>query len=162
MALGNFVMVIVSFAYILVDIYPFSSNTNIRFHSAFAKEDIFIETKRKYKNLQNKIENIKTICGDLCDTNTTRYEAAKDDDSFHYVSLKKEVNCKQIWNESLDCVSEFNQPIQKLPIYLKQYFSHNGMADVKYAYYDEKSSSTTFVKDSFIEWCKRKLNSLRL
>ena len=100
MALTNFVMVIVSFTYILVDIHPFSSNKDIRFYSAFANENIFIKTKGKYKNLQNKIENIKTICGDLCDTNATRYEARKEDDSFHYISLKKEVNCKKIWDES--------------------------------------------------------------
>ena len=157
MAFDIFGMFIVSLLYLLLDIHPFSSESDKRFCTASAKEHNSVKTHRKYENLRAKIESIKAICGDLCDTNSSRYEAVKENDSFHYRPLKKEVNCKNIWSESLDGVSEFEEPIQKLPIYLKNYFSHDGMVDLEYAYYDEKNLfKTLFMNESFVEWCKNK------
>ena len=154
MTFSDFVIFIFWLTYLLVDIHLFSSESDKRVYIAFAKEHNSIKTQRKYENLRAKIESIKTICGDLCDTNSSRYKAVKEDDNFHYGPLKKEVNCKDIWSESLDGVSEFEEPIQKLPIYLKNYFSHDGMVDLEYAYYDEKNSPTLFMNESFVEWCK--------
>ena len=155
MTLRNYLLVIAYMTYLLVDIYPFSSELDQSFQDPFSNDCNFVRSRKLYQYLRTKIESIKTICGELCDTNTSKYKPIRNGDSFHYIPLKKEINCKNIWNDSLDAVSSFKEPLQKLPKYLTKYFSHNRMVDLTYAYYDEKNYPTLFWNESFVEWRRR-------
>ena len=106
-----------------------------------------------YKDIENKIHAIKKQCGSLCEINSSNYEPISEDSRFYYVPIKKDVNCKDLWNSSIfDETTKFKEAIQKLPVYLKQYFSFNNMVDIKPHYFDEKK--TNIWNDTFNTWGK--------
>ena len=106
-----------------------------------------------YKDIENKINAIKQKCGTLCEINTSSYEPLLEDSKTIYRAIKKEVNCKDLWNSSIfDETSNFEQAIQKLPVYLRQHFSYNNMVDIKPHYYDEKEDNIW--NNTFNRWGK--------
>ena len=95
-----------------------------------------------YRDVENKINEIKKQCGKLCEYNSTKYEPILDGSEFYYVPIEKEVNCKALWNSSIfDKSSTLKLTVQKLPVYLRKYFSYNNIVDIKPYYFDEKTSN---------------------
>ena len=154
MILKKFAQRIILMINLVVDVYPIASELDINFNQSITNNKNRSANEMVYTNLWTKIELIKTICGQLCDTDTTKHKSIRVYDDFHYIPLKKEVDCLNIWNDSIDAVSEFKKPIQKIPKYLKRYFTHDDMVDLKYSYYDEKNYPTLSWNESFVEWCK--------
>ena len=110
-------------------------------------------TLYKYKNLRRKVRLIKKNCGELCDTSHPSYVPISEDSKFYYVPIEKEVDCKRLWNNSIfDESSEFDAAIQIIPKYLRDHFSHNGMVDINYDYYDELKQNIW--NETFNKWGK--------
>ena len=144
MTLKTFAQVFISIINLLVDNRLIASQHDTKFAHSITNNKNQNTNKMVYANLLTKIELIKTICGELCDTDAIRHKPIRVNDDFHYIPLKKKVDCLNIWNNSIDAVSEFKAPIQKIPKYLKRYFTHDDMVDLKYSYYDEKNFPTLF------------------
>ena len=105
----------------------------------------------KYKNLKTKIKLIKDECGDLCDMSPSKYNSVSKDSKFYYVPIEKEVNCNRLWNTSIfDEKNELKEAIQIIPKYLRDYFSHNNMVDIKLDYYDELKDNIW--NETFNKW----------
>ena len=108
-------------------------------------ETNFVDAKNRgdiksdaYIHLRSKIELIKNDCGLLCDTKTIQQNIKNHDGDVIYVPIKKKVDCMALWNSSeIDRKTEFGEPIQIIPKYLYQYFSHNGMVSIQPYYFDE-------------------------
>ena len=91
-----------------------------------------------YIHLRSKIELIKNDCGMLCDTKMIRQNIKNHHGDVIYAPIEKKVDCMAIWNNSeIDRKTEFGEPIQIIPKYLYQYFSHNGMVNIQPYYFDE-------------------------
>ena len=101
-------------------------------------------TSHKYNGLLKNIKMIKELCGALCET----FEADISQKFKHSLEPKKVYqridripNCNALWNNSVfDISSTFNVPLQKLPKYLLQYFTHNGQMKISYNYLDDTNS----------------------
>ena len=107
-----------------------------------------------YKDLKNNIELIKKECGSLCNIDPSTYQSISDDSKFYYVPIKKEVNCQKLWNSSIfDEKGKFMQAPQKIPKYLRGYFTHNSsLVDIKPFYYDEITDNIW--NETFNNWGK--------
>ena len=49
-----------------------------------------------YENLRAKIETIKTICGELCDTNTIKYKPIKDRNTLFKIGKKIPIRYRKV------------------------------------------------------------------
>ena len=162
MILKEFAQQIIFMITLVVDVYLIASKHDKDFNQSITNNKNQSTNEMVYTNLWTKIELIKTICGQLCDTDTTKHKPIRGNDDFLYIPLKKEVDCLNVWNDSIDAVSDFKQPIQKIPKYLKKYFTHDNMVDLKYSYYDEKNYPTLSWNESFVKWCKDNILSFLL
>ena len=112
------------------------------------------DTLYKYEKVRRKITLIKKECGVFCDTSYPRYVPVYEDGKFYHVPIKKEVDCKRLWNNSIfDESSDFDAAIQIIPKYLRDYFSHNEMVDINYDYYDELKENIW--NETFNKWGKQ-------
>ena len=112
------------------------------------------ERSKLYKDIKNKIELIKNECGALCNIDPSTYQPISDESKFYYVPIKKEVNCQKLWNNSIfDEKGKFASPPQKIPKYLRGYFTHNSsIVDIKPLYYDEITENIW--NETFNNWGK--------
>ena len=92
-----------------------------------------------YEDIKTTIEVIKKKCGSLCNVDVSTYQPISQGSMFYYVPIKKEVNCQKLWNHSIfDEKSKFSNAPQKIPKYLRGYFTHNSsIVDIKPLYFDE-------------------------
>ena len=119
------------FLFVYLALYELETN----FVDAKNRGDIKSDT---YIHLRSKIELIKNDCGMLCDTRMIPQNIKNHDGDVIYVPIKKKVDCMALWNSSeIDRKTEFGEPIQIIPKYLYQYFSHNGMVSIQPYYFDE-------------------------
>ena len=102
-----------------------------------AKKRVDIKS-HTYIQLRSKIESIKNDCGMLCDTKIKPQNKRNHYGAVIYAQIEKKVDCIALWNNSeIDRKTEFGEPIQMIPKYLYQYFSHNGMVNIHPYYFDE-------------------------
>ena len=81
----------------------------------------------------------------------SKYNSVSKDSKFYYVPIEKEVNCNRLWNTSIfDEKNELKEAIQIIPKYLRDYFSHNNMVDIKLDYYDELKDNIW--NETFNKW----------
>ena len=99
MILKKFAQLIIFMINLVVDVYLIASKHDKDFNQSITNNKNQSTNEMVYTNLWTKIELIKTICGQLCDTDTTKHKSISVNDNFHYIPLKKEVNCLNIWNE---------------------------------------------------------------
>ena len=98
-----------------------------------------VSQNENYKRMRKNIILIKEKCGTLCETNLAHVRNVSKGP--FYDQIKKIPNCKALWNDSIyDQSSRFKDPIQKLPKYLKQYFSHNGNVNISPFYFDDRET----------------------
>ena len=84
---------------------------------------------------------------------TSTKKPASKDIEFYYAPIKKQVDCNRLWNSSIfDEKSEFDWPVQIIPKYLQEHFSHNGMVDIKLDYYNKLRDNIW--NHTFNEWGK--------
>ena len=119
--------------YLFVYLALYKLETN--FAEAKQRGDVESDT---YIHLRSKIELIKNDCGMLCDTTMIPQNINDHDGDIIYAPFEKKVDCMALWNNSeIDRKTEFGEPIQIIPKYLYQYFSHNGMVNIQPYYFDE-------------------------
>ena len=117
------------FAYLAL--YKLETN----FAEAKQRGDVESDT---YIHLRSKIELIKNDCGMLCDTTMIPQNIKDHDGDIIYAPFEKKVDCMALWNNSeIDRKTEFGEPIQVIPKYLYQYFSHYGRVNIQPYYFDE-------------------------
>ena len=91
-----------------------------------------------YIHLRSRIESIKNDCGMLCDMKIIPQNKRNHDGAVIYAPIEKKVDCIALWNNSeIDRKTEFGEPIQVIPKYLYQYFSHYGRVNIQPYYFDE-------------------------
>ena len=107
-----------------------------------------------YKDLKNNIKLIKKECGSLCNIDPSTYKPISDDSKFYYVPIQKKVNCQSLWNNSIfDEKTKFTNAPQKIPKYLRRYFTHNSsLVDIKQFYFDETTDNIW--NETFNNWGK--------
>ncbi len=120
-------------------IYILICTVNANFDSENKSNKYVRENSNLYKDLKNNIELIKKECGSLCNIDPLTYQSISDDSKFYYVPIKKEVNCQRLWKNSIfDEKGKFTNAPQKIPKYLRGYFTHNSnLVDIKSFYFDE-------------------------
>ena len=90
-----------------------------------------------YKQIKTRILSIKQQCGKLCDIDLSRSKHISKGPFYDHV--EKHINCGALWNNSIfDDTSRFTSAVQKLPIYLKKYFSHDNQIPIKAYYFDNQ------------------------
>ena len=122
--------------------------------SASRNSDSVKEQHNLYKDIKKKIELIKKECGTLCNVDPSTYKPISDDSKFYYVPIKKDVDCKALWNNSIfDEKSKFKESPQRIPKYLRGYFTHNStLVDIKPYYFDEMTDN--ILNETFNKWGK--------
>ena len=87
-----------------------------------------------YQYMAEHVENIRQQCGVLCDL--PREENVSE--GLFYESVKVDINCKALWNISFDEESIFTHAVQKLPRYIKRYFSYDNKIPINPFYFDDR------------------------
>ena len=91
-----------------------------------------------YQHIKIRVNSIKQNCGSLCDTYLSSPKNNISGGLF-YDHVQKHINCAALWNSSFfDEASRFTRAVQKLPTYLKEYFSHNNLIPIKPYYFDNQ------------------------
>ena len=92
--------------------------------------------------------------GSLCNIDPSSYQPISDDSKFYYVPIQKNVNCQRLWSNSIfDEKTKFTNAPQKIPKYLRRYFTHNSsLVDIKPFYFDETTDNIW--NETFNNWGK--------
>ena len=95
-------------------------------------------SEKNYERMIKRILDIKDQCGDLCaDDLSTSSSIISNKGGFFYDYVQTNVDCKALWNTTLlDEPSRFPRAIQRVPTYLKKYFSYNNKVSIKPYYFD--------------------------
>ena len=105
------------------------------------EDALYLKTLRlqKYKHTRNNIILIKQRCSSLCETDLLLAKNVKNGSLYQHV--EKNLNCTGLWNDSIfDEPSKFKDPVQKIPKYLIDAFSHKGRVKITSYYYAEEAA----------------------
>lgn len=148
MAISNILFGLLILFISLCDANSSFSNEKFPNHRCIAEADIstsecshYTSNKNKYQQLLSNIIEIKKWCGTLCNdisVSNNEVEISSNVSIYLPVFEKVPVVCDSLWNTSVfEKPNPFHDPIQIIPKYLIDYYSHYGRIRVTPHYYAE-------------------------